>query len=395
MKKLFSKGVFCMIKRITVFCIMLCILSTIFCTNMPILAFAESDIDITSKSACLVDYSSGTVLYEKESDKHLPIASMVKMMTILLTLEEIENGNLTEDTMITTTENASGMGGSQVFIDPFVEYRAGDLLKSVIVASANDASVALAEHISGNEKTFVTKMNEKAKSIGMNNTNYSNCTGLPAPEQYSCARDCAIVLKEVAEYDIYHKYSTIWMDEIVHPSGRKTEIVNTNRLVKYYDGCDGGKTGSTNEAGCCLSASAKRNNMRLISVVIGAQNSQTRFNECSKLFNYGFANFESKEIIDCESPLFNLSVNKGKVAEVEIFAEEGYYEVMKKGLKSDIEITYENPSKVSAPMEKGTCIGKVYLSKDGVLIKEINLVLGQTLEKISYKDCLDKIVDVW
>lgn len=384
-----------MLKKISVICIMLCILSTIFCTSMPILAYADDDLDITSKSACLVDYSSGNVLYEKDADKHLPIASMVKMMTILLTLEEIESGNLTEDTMVTTTENASGMGGSQVFIDPFVEYRAGDLLKSVIVASANDASVALAEHIAGSEKTFVTKMNEKAKSLGMNNTNYSNCTGLPAPEQYSCARDSAIVLKHVAEYDIYHKYSTIWMDEIVHPSGRKTGIVNTNRLVKYYDGCDGGKTGSTNEAGCCLSASAKRNNMRLISVIIGAPNSQTRFNECSKLFNYGFANFESKEIIGTTNPLFNLSVNKGKIDEVGVYAQESYYEIMKKGEKANIEITYDNPSKVNAPMKKGSCIGKIYLSKDGVLIKEINLILGQTLEKVSYKDCIDKVVEVW
>ena len=244
-----------------------------------------AEIDITSKSAALVDYSSGEILFEKNATEHLPIASMVKMMTILLTLEEFEKGNLSEDTMITTSENASGMGGSQVFIDPYVEYSAGDLLKSVIVASGNDASVALAEHISGSEQTFVKRMNDKAKELGMNDTNYVNCTGLPAPEQYSCAKDCAIVLKQVCGYELYHKYSTIWMDELIHPSGRKTELVNTNRLVRYYEGCEGGKTGSTNEAGCCLSASAKRGGMRLISVIIGANNSQTRFNECSKLFN--------------------------------------------------------------------------------------------------------------
>jgi len=384
-----------MIKRISVFCIMLCILSTICCTSMPMMAFAANEVDLTSKSACLVDYASGTVLYEKDADKHLPIASMVKMMTILLTLEEIEGGNLTEETMVTTSENASGMGGSQVFIDPFVEYSAGDLLKSVIIASANDASVALAEHISGSEKTFVLRMNERAKELGMENTNYSNCTGLPAPEQYSCARDCATLLKEVTNFDIYHKYSTIWMDEIVHPSGRKTGIVNTNRLVKYYDGCDGGKTGSTNEAGCCLSASAKRNNMRLISVIIGAQNSQTRFNECSKLFNYGFANFENKEIIGIANPLFTLPVNKGKIENADIFAQEGFSVVMKKGDKSEFEISYENPNKVNAPMTKGDSIGKVYISKDGNLLKEINLVIGQDIEKLSLKDCFEKVVVGW
>jgi D-alanyl-D-alanine carboxypeptidase (penicillin-binding protein 5/6) len=362
---------------------------------MPMMAFAANEVDLTSKSACLVDYASGTVLYEKDADKHLPIASMVKMMTILLTLEEIEGGNLTEETMVTTSENASGMGGSQVFIDPFVEYSAGDLLKSVIIASANDASVALAEHISGSEKTFVLRMNERAKELGMENTNYSNCTGLPAPEQYSCARDCATLLKKVTNFDIYHKYSTIWMDEIVHPSGRKTGIVNTNRLVKYYDGCDGGKTGSTNEAGCCLSASAKRNNMRLISVIIGAQNSQTRFNECSKLFNYGFANFENKEIIGIANPLFTLPVNKGKIENADIFAQEGFSVVMKKGDKSEFEISYENPNKVNAPMTKGDSIGKVYISKDGNLLKEINLVIGQDIEKLSLKDCFEKVVVGW
>lgn len=384
-----------MIKRFWIFCIMSIVLVTIFSASIPVFALADSGMDITSKSACLVDFSSGQVLYEKDSTKHLPIASMVKMMTILLTLEEIENGSLTEETMVTTSENASGMGGSQVFIDPYVEYSAGDLLKSVIMASANDASVALAEHISGNEKTFVAKMNEKAKELNMNDTNYSNCTGLPAPEQYSCAKDCAIVLKEVSEYDIYHKYSKIWMDELVHPSGRKTELVNTNRLVKYYEGCDGGKTGSTNEAGCCLSASAKRNNMRLISVIIGAPNSQTRFNECSKLFNYGFANFESKDIILINSPLMNLPVNKGKKENIDVFANENFSVVCKKGEKPVYEVTYENPNRVNAPTKSGDCIGKAYVSKEGNIVKEIDLIVKENIDKLSLKDCFDRVTQSW
>ncbi len=390
-----------MIKKISIFCIMLCILVAICCTSMQNFAVLQASaspqemLDITSKSACLVDYASGTMLYEKDADKHLPIASMVKMMTILITLEEMEKGNLTEETLVTTSENASGMGGSQVFIDPFVEYSAGNLLKGVIIASANDASVALAEHISGSEKTFVGRMNERAKELGMKNTNYSNCTGLPAPEQFSCARDCAIVLKEVSKHDIYHKYSTIWMEDFVHPSGRKTEIVNTNRLIKYYDGCDSGKTGSTNEAGCCLSASAKRNNMRLISVVIGAQNSKTRFNECSKLFNYGFANFENKEIVGTEKALLKLPVNKGKVCEVEVFSQESFSVVSRKGDKTEYDVSFEKPNKVSAPLSKGNKVGKVIVSKDGNVLKEINLIVNEDLEKMSFKDCFDKIVVGW
>lgn len=382
-------------KRFFVFCIMLCVLATTFCVNMPFVTFADSEIDLTSKSACLVDYSSGTILFEKDSTKHLPIASMVKLMTILLTLEEIDNNNLTEDTMITTTENASSMGGSQVFIDPYVEYSAGDLLKSVIIASANDASVALAEAISGSEKTFVARMNERARELGMNDTSYANCTGLPAPEQYSCAKDCALILKEVAEHDLYHKYSTIWMDELVHPSGRVTGLVNTNRLIKYYQGCDGGKTGSTNEAGCCLSASAKRNDMRLISVIIGAENSQTRFNECSKLFNYGFSNYENQSIINAENPVMNLPVNKGKVESVDIYAKDNYSVVTKKGQKSNYEITYENPNKINAPTKKDEIVGKAIISKDGNVIKEIELIVKADIDKLSLKDCFDKVVVAW
>lgn len=382
-------------KRFFVFCMLLCILATTCIANLNFVAFANDEVDISSKSAVLVDFASGSILYEKNSSDHLPIASMVKMMTILLTLEEFEKGNLNENTMISTSENASGMGGSQVFIDPYVEYSASDMLKSVIVASGNDASVALAEHISGSEKTFVQKMNERAKQLGMNDTNYVNCTGLPAPEQYSCAKDCAIVLKEVCKYDLYHKYSTIWMDELIHPSGRKTELVNTNRLVRYYEGCEGGKTGSTNEAGCCLSASAKRGDMRLISVIIGANNSQTRFNECSKLFNYGFANFENKNILDSSAIISSLPVDKGKIENIEVFAQNNYSVVTKKGIQSDYSVEFEIPNKVSAPVKAGEIVGKAIISKDGQIIDEINLIVKVDVEKLSLVDCIDKIISKW
>ena len=382
-------------KKIFIFCMMALLLVTAICGSAPITSLAEGEVDLTCKSSCLVDYASGTILYGHNTKAHLPIASMVKLMTISLVLDEFDKGNLKEDTMITTSENASGMGGSQVFIDPYVEYSAGDLLKSVIMASANDASVALAEHISGSENTFVVKMNEKAKALGMNDTNYVNCTGLPAPEQYSCAQDSAVVLKEVTGHELYHKFSSIWMDELVHPSGRKTELVNTNRLIKYYQGCDSGKTGSTNEAGCCLSASAERNGMRLISVVIGASNSQTRFNECTKLFNYGFANFESKSILDDNSPLMNLPVNKGKADNIDVYAERDFSTVVKKGGQHEYEVTFENPSKISAPTREGMVVGKAIISKQGTVVDEINLVVKTNIEKLSLKDCFDRIAQSW
>lgn len=375
---------------------MLCILVTTFCSCLVsgnFIAFADESLDISSKSALLFDVASKEVLYEKNPNEHLPVASMVKMMTILLTMEEMDKGNLTLETLVTTSENASGMGGSQIFIDPFVEYKVEDLLKGMIIASANDASVAMAEHISGSEKTFVSKMNEKAKELGMNDTHYANCTGLPAPEQYSCAKDSAILLNEVIKHDVYHNYSTIWMDEVVHPSGRKTGLVNTNRLIRYYDGCDSGKTGSTNEAGCCLSASAKRGDMRLISVVIGAQNSQTRFNECSSLFNYGFANFQNQNIINVDEVLKTMPVNKGKLENVDVFASENFSILLKKGEKSNVEISFQLPESIKAPLQANSIVGKAILSKEGNVLKEIDLVIRENLEKLSFKDCFDRVVE--
>ena len=359
------------------------------------IAHAESDLDIASKSGLLMDYFSGAILYEKNSTTHLPIASMVKMMTILIALEEYDEGNVSLDTMISTTENASGMGGSQVFIDPYVEYSFEDLLKSVIMASANDASVALAEYFNGNEKSFTNRMNKRAKELGMNDTNYANCTGLPAPEQYSCAKDCALLMREVLKHDLYHNYSTIWMDELVHPSGRKTELVNTNKLIRYFDGCDSGKTGSTNEAGCCLTASAKRGDMRLISVIIGAENSKTRFNESSLLLNYGFANFENRFLVDMTNPISNLPVSKGKIENCDVFASENYVAIVKKGDNLEYETTINLPNNLKAPLKVGDKVGTIKVTKDGTVIKEIDLIVKSDIKHSSYFDTIGKVVENW
>ena len=359
------------------------------------IAKAESDLDILSKSALLMDYGSGEILFQKSAKEHLPVASMVKMMTILLALEEYEEGNVTLESLISTTENASSMGGSQVFIDPYVEYTFEDLLKSVIMASANDASVAIAEYFDGNEKSFTNRMNKRAKELGMNDTNYVNCTGLPAPEQYSCAKDSAVLMREVLKHDLYHKYSTIWMDELIHPSGRKTELVNTNKLIRYFEGCDGGKTGSTNEAGCCLTASAKRGDMRLISVVIGAENSKMRFNESSLLLNYGFANFENKFLVDILSPIANLNVKKGKTESCDVFAKESFVAILKKGDESTYTTSLDLPKDLKAPLEVGDKVGSVKVVKDGVVVKEIDLIVKDDIGHISYFDSAKKVIENW
>lgn len=382
-------------KRFLLFCVISAVILSTFCGIMPTTVLAAGTEEVSSKSAVLMDYGSKEVLLEKNAHDKVPVASMVKMMTILLTLEEIDAGNLALSDMLTTSEKAAGMGGSQVFIDPFVEYSVEDLLKSVIVASANDASVALSEHIAGSEEAFVKRMNKRAKELGMNDTNYVNCTGLPAPEQYSSAYDSALILHEVTGHENYHNYSTIWMQDLVHPSGRKTGLVNTNRLIRYYNGCDGGKTGSTNEAGCCLAATAKRDDMRLISVIVGAKDSKTRFNECSALFNYGFANFENVSLVSADAPLTTAPVSKGRVKEVEVYASEDFSALIKKGEENVYEVQVDAPACVKAPVKAGESVGKVVITKGGVVVKEIPLVTKSDLKKMTYMDSLKKIGEKW
>ena len=385
-------------KRFYISCVVCILAFAIFCGGMQCsvgIAQASDIVDISSKSAILMEESSGEILFSKEETKHLPVASMVKMMTILIALEELEEGNVTLDTLITTTENASSMGGSQVFLDPYVDYRFEDLLKSVIMASANDASVALAEYFNGNENAFTNRMNKRAKELGMSDTHYANCTGLPAPEQYSTAKDTAVLLKEILKHDIYHNYSTIWMDELVHPSGRKTELVNTNRLIRYYQGCDGGKTGSTNEAGCCLGASAKRGDMRLISVIVGAENSKTRFNESATLFNYGFANFSSEKLVNADEMIACLPISKGKQASVDVFASEDFSAVVKKGTKAGYDVSVEIVETIKAPMKKGDIVGYATITKDGNVVKKIAIVAKEDVKALSWFETAQKIVEKW
>lgn len=382
-------------KKFFLFSVISAIILSIYCGSMIKMEEVKADAAIESKSACLMDFDSKDVLFEKNSHEHLPVASMVKMMTILLTLENLDEGNISLDDKVLTSEKASGMGGSQVFIDPYEEYILSDLLKSVIMSSANDASVAIAEYISGSENNFVKLMNKRAKELNMNDTNYVNCTGLPAPEQYSSAYDSALVLSAVTKFDNYHKFSTIWMDKIVHPSGRVTELVNTNRLVKYYAGCDGGKTGSTNEAGCCLAASAERDGMHLISVIVGAENSKARFNECSSLFNYGFANFENKNLVSVDKSLGLIPVSKGKVESINIYAKESFSAVVRKGENTNYEISLKLPSLVKGGTTTSDKIGNILVLKDGEVIKEIDIVLKENLDKMTYIDSVKKVLEAW
>ena len=383
-------------KIIAIICCVLCsIIGTTYCAKLNGVSAEGVNLAIGSRSCFLMDYNSGTVLYEENADERVPVASIVKLMTTLITFEEIDKGNLQLNDKLVASEHAASMGGSQVFIDPYAEYTVEEMIKSVIVASANDASVALAEKIAGSEEAFVARMNERAKELGLKNTKYVNASGLPEPGQYSTARDVAFLTKEVLKNKRYFEYSTIWLDELTHPSGRKTELANTNKLIRYFKDCDAGKTGSTDEAGYCLTASANRNNMRLIAVVLGATTGTARFNETSKLLTYGFNNFENKQVINSLNSISSLDVLKSKTKNVDIYPSEDYFVVCKKGENAELEYVIELPEKIAAPIKKGDCVGKLKILKNGATVYEIDLVVLDDIEKLTYLDSVKEIISNW
>ncbi len=344
------------------------------------------------KSALLIDADSNTVIFNHNEEERLPIASMCKIMTLLLCFEAIDNDKIKIDDVVVISENASGMGGSQVFLETNGEYIVGELIKGITVASANDACVAMAETICGSESSFVDLMNERAQQLGMNNTNFTNCTGLPKVGQYSCAKDVATMFSELIKHEEYFRFSKIWTDIISHPKDRITEISNTNKLIRFYEGCDSGKTGYTSEAGHCLVASAKRNDMRLISVVISAPDSKTRFGEVSSMFNYGFANYTNKLVVDKDKPLdLSVEIENGKCDKLEVVAEQSFYLFSLKTQKRSVEIDFEPLSKVKAPIEKGEKVGILQIYEDNKLITSINVLAN---ENVLAKTYFDRIIDI-
>ncbi|MBQ3115637.1 MAG: D-alanyl-D-alanine carboxypeptidase [Clostridia bacterium] len=359
-------------------------------------AFADQTFDIKSKSAYLCDGISGSVIYAKNENERLPIASMCKIMTLLLSFEEIDNGNLKLDEQIVVSSNASGMGGSQVFLEANASYSAGELIKGIVVASANDACVAMAERISGTEQAFIEKMNNRASELGMTNTNFVNCTGLQKPGQYSSAKDVAKMFCELIKHQDYFRFSRIWTDRITHPNDRITEISNTNKLVRFYQGCDGGKTGYTAEAGHCLSACATRNGVRLISVVISAPDSKTRFKEVSSMFNYGFANFTNKLVVDNQKILdVEVKVLGGKKDRIEVVPERPYYIFSPINQKVSVECDFKPIIKVVAPINKGDVVGQLLIFKDGIQVDAINVLSNECVLKKTYFDYIKNIGEKW
>ena len=368
--------------------------NAIECTQIE-KANRAQELQIRAKASYLMDFASQTVMHAQNERERLPIASMCKVMTLLLSFEALERGDFQIDDVICVSERAASMGGSQVFLEANAKYSVKELIKSIIVCSANDSCVAMAEKISGSESIFVEKMNEKAKELGLSDTLFANCTGLPKEPQYSCARDVAVMLKALLQHELYFELGKVWMDKFEHPGGRYTEITNTNKLVRFYDGCDGGKTGFTNEAGFCLAATAKRNNMRIISVVIGEKTSAERFDDVKTMFDYAFANYfvtpilRSGEVLD-EKVL----VNGGKKKDIEVCSQRDVTIFSKRGEKPNVTLE-KRMQKLKAPVKKEETVGELIVFKDGVEIERVCLLAAEDVKEASFMDRLKKIARNW
>lgn len=370
-------------------------IKTVSCLAENVVAEQKEELPIRAKSAYLMDFENNLVVYKKNELKRLPIASMCKIMTLILCFEAIDRGDLSFEEDISVSERASSMGGSQVFLETNGKYKTKDLIKSIVICSANDSCVAMSERLAGSEEVFVDKMNEKAEEIGADNTLFSNCTGLPREPQYSCARDVAIMLKELLKHEAYYEFGGVWTDKFVHPKGRFTEITNTNKLIRFYDGCDGGKTGFTNEAGFCLAATAKRGDTRLISVVIGEESSVNRFDDVRTMFDFAFANYKTKIIIDKGELLPECAkVEGGKRENVAVYPEKPLSIFIKNGEKENFSTEIVLKTK-KAPIKKEEVVGEIILYKNNVEINRVNLLAAENVKKANFFDNFHRIALNW
>lgn len=347
------------------------------------------------RSAYLMESTTGECVYAENETARMPIASVCKVMTLTLVFDALSSGKINVDDMVTVSENAAGMGGSQVFLEKGLSYPVGELIKSIIVCSANDSCVALSETVSGDEQIFVAQMNKKAEELGCADTRFSNCTGLPREEQYSCAKDVAVMFNNLIKNEEYFKYSKIWLEDFSHPDDRKTSMTNTNKLIKKYSLCDGGKTGFTNEAGFCLAATAHKNGLRFISAVLGADSSDNRFDSTVNLFNYGFANYKNKIVLDKNVTLNDdFSVRGGKRDCVAVRPERNCNIFSKADETPDVTFNVI-ANELKAPIAADEVVGKIEVYKNGVLADTVNIVAAESVEKSNYFDNLRDIASEW
>lgn len=359
-------------------------------------AYAEPEEPSSqAKSFIMIDAGSGKVLKGNNADEQRPCASVIKTMSLLLIMEALDTGRISLSDTVTVSEHASSMGGTQVFLDVNTTHSVENLLKAVIICSANDAVVALAEKVGGSEADFAEMMNKKAQTMGLG-ARFVNASGLDAEGQTMSARDVAIVCRELTKYDTFYTWSGIWMDYYIHPDGRETEMVNANRMVRYYDGCDGICTGSSGEAGYCLAATVKRSGGRFIYVSLGSPNSATRFEEAANAFDYAFAGFTAKTIVrEGQQLAKNLEVSGGTKALVNVYAGEEFSALIEKGKEDKIEKELVLLEEVTAPLNEGDSVGYLRILLDGVEIGRIDAIVKQDVGELNYASALKKILMWW
>ncbi len=347
--------------------------SVLICISVP-----ASDLELNSTSACLMEASTGKILYEVNADEKLEPASVTKIMSLILVFEAMDEGKFNLDTSVSGSEHACSMGGSQIWLEPGETMTVNEMLKAVVVASANDCTVALGELVAGSEESFVALMNDRAKELGMINTHFVNCTGLPAENHYTTARDIAVMTKELHKHSKVYDYTKIWMDTL---RDGEFGITNTNKLIRFYNGATGMKTGYTSSALYCMSATAERGGMNLIAAVMKSESSDKRFADAKKLLEYGFANY-------CIFKPENFEFEKMKVLggvkdSVEIYAEQSDI-LIEKGKQNKVQVRIELDDNVTAPFEKNTGVGKIIYSIDGAEITSFPVKTKETVKKITF-----------
>ena len=337
-------------------------------------------LDIKAKSVVLMEPNTGKVLYESNSDEKLPPASITKIMSLLLVMEAIDRGDISLETVVTASEHACSMGGSQIWLEPGETMTVNDLLKAAVIASANDACVALGETVAGSEEGFVALMNERANELGMTNTHFVNCTGLDAEEHLTTAYDVALMSSALIKHDLIKDYSTVWMETL---RDGKSELVNTNKLVRFYEGTTGLKTGTTSTARYCLSATAERNGLELVAVVMAGESSNDRFGGAKKLLDYGFANYNYSSIDAGLEEKPKIQVLKGTQKTVEALPQGTLNVLLPKTASGNIERKTVLSDSVTAPVKKGDILGTVTVTLNGEQLGEIALVAKEDVKRLT------------
>ncbi|WP_296046586.1 D-alanyl-D-alanine carboxypeptidase family protein [uncultured Gemmiger sp.] len=359
---------------------------------LPHITPASTDtLDVPCAAAILIDEDSGTVLYEKNADQQRPIASITKVMTLLLTFEALSAGCIALTDTVPVSEHAYHMGGSQIWLEPGEQMTLDDMLKAICISSANDAAVAVAEFVGGSEPAFVQQMNARAAELGLTNTHFENSCGLDAEGHLSTARDVAMMSREILlRHAEVRNYCSIWMDTL---RGGATQLVNTNKMLKTYNGITGLKTGTTSKAGVCISASAERNGLRLIAVVLGASSGKERFEAATALLDYGFANYENVTPQLPENAPETIAVSHGTASEVELCYSTPQRFLMPKNAAEPLTATLELPQKLSAPVESGTPLGTVQLASGGEVLARFPVTAAQGVDALSFRYCFGRLVD--